>query len=115
MALKICGYLFTGPNDPATAVVRHNHAPVVYAVVGKGGEPWDPQFRLIDIGETAGAATIFAQHPDLARWSAAAQAKPLLYFHVPDPDEGDPAAQRRTLVELIRANWPAGGVIVTTK
>jgi hypothetical protein len=115
MSLKIYGRLFTGPNDPTTALVRANHAPAVFAVVDKVGQAWDPQFRLIDLGDTAGAPVIFAQHPDLARWSAAAEGKLSIYFHVPDPDDGDPAVQRKTLVEAIRANWPPGGLISTAR
>jgi hypothetical protein len=115
MSLKISGRLFTGPNDPATAVVRSNHAPAVFAVVDKAGQAWDPQFRLLDLGDTGGAPVVFAEHPDLARWTAAAEGKLSIYFHVPDPDDGDQAAQRAALVETIRTNWPPGGLISTAR
>jgi hypothetical protein len=111
MSLKILGRLFTGPNDPQRAAVRVNHAPAVFAIIDKGGQSWDPQFRMIDLGDTGGAAVVFAEHPDLARWQAAAQGQLSIYFYVPDPDDGDPAAQRRALIEEIRANWPPGGLI----
>lgn len=115
MSLKILGRLFTGPNDPRTAVVRHNHPPAVFAVIDKAGQAWDPEFRLIDLGDTAGATVVFAQHPDLGRWMAEAKGKLTIYLHVPDADDGDATAQRRALVETIRANWPPGGLISTAR
>jgi len=110
VSLKILGRLFTGPHDPSTAVIRHNHEPVVYVAVDRTGQPWDPDFRLIDIGDTAGATVVFAEHPELPRLNAVATGKLSLYFHVPDPDD-DPAMRRRQVVEAIRAGWPPNGRI----
>lgn len=111
MSLKICGHLFTGPYDPAKAVIRANHEPVVFAVVEKIGQSWDPRFRLIDIGDTAGAAVSFAEHPERARWEAGATGKLALYYHAPDAESGDAAGRRRALVETIRASWPPDGLL----
>jgi hypothetical protein len=68
MAIKIAGRLFTGPFSIDSMQIRSNRAPVVYVIVRKGGDAWDPIFRLIDVGESAGADFALADHPSRASW-----------------------------------------------
>jgi hypothetical protein len=68
MALKLAGYLFTGPFPIDTTEVRSNQAPVVYAIIAKGGEPWAPTFRVIDIGFSEDAGIRFAEAPNAPGW-----------------------------------------------
>jgi hypothetical protein len=69
MALKLAGHLFTGPFPVDTTEVRSNQAPVVYAIIAKGGEPWAPTFRVLDIGYSEDKGLRFANLPKHAQWS----------------------------------------------
>jgi hypothetical protein len=68
MALKLSGFLFTGPFPIDTTEVRKNQAPVVYAIIAKGGEPWAPTFRVVDIGFSDDQGMRFADLPGRAQW-----------------------------------------------
>jgi hypothetical protein len=69
MALKLSGYLFTGPFPIDTTEVRGNQVPVVYAIIAKGGEPWAPSFRVLDIGFSEDTGVRFADLPNCALWT----------------------------------------------
>jgi hypothetical protein len=69
MALKLAGHLFTGPFPIDTTEVRSNQTPVVYAIIAKGGDPWAPSFRVVDIGFSEDAGLRFAELLGRASWS----------------------------------------------
>ncbi len=113
MALKIAGRLFTGPFDPATFVVRGNQEAVVYAVVAKGGEAWDPHFRLIAVGAGDDGVTLtFADLPELASWQALAGKPVSIYIHALGTRAGAGPAERAALVgAIVAAVAPPDGII----
>ena len=111
MSIKVKGLLFTGPYELETTTVRHNHTAVVYIVVDKIGEPWDPKYRVMDVDETAGNSVDFKLHPELSNWKAAAKGKVCLYFYTPDVDTGDRAAIRQNVVSMIRSELQTGLVV----
>src|SRR5438445_142247 len=63
MSLKLAGLLFTGPFGIDGTEVRANQVPVVYAVIAKGGPPWAPAFRVIDVGAGPDQGVRFDNHP----------------------------------------------------
>lgn len=100
MSLKIKDYLLTGPFEPEKSVIRPNQDPVVYVVVEKHGQPWDPKFRFVAAGES-GAGLKFAEHPDLAAWRAGATGGVGLYFHACPRSGGSGDEDRRRIVAEI--------------
>ncbi len=70
MSLKLGGHLFTGPFPLDTTEIRANQVPVVFAVVAKGGKPWAPEFRVIDIEATPDAGIRLVDHPRRVHWGA---------------------------------------------
>jgi hypothetical protein len=106
MSLKVKGLLFSGPYELTATTVRHNHSPVVYIVVEKGGEAWDPKYTAIYAGETAGKTVVFKDHPELNNWLNAAKGAVSLYFYTPEPGSPDVAAQRQSVVSMLNAELP---------
>lgn len=105
MSLKICGYLFYGPFELAQTVVKPNHTPVVFAIVCRDGEPWDPIFRLIDVGYSDAQGIQFASHPDRATWQAACGGGSLgVYLFDAAPQDGFNETVRRDLAQRIRVD-----------
>lgn len=113
MALKIAGRLFTGPFDPSAFAVRANQETVIYAVVAKEGEPWDPRFRLIAVGAgNDGEDLVFSIHPDLARWRALGGGPIAIYVHPLGLRAGAGPADRTALIAaIIEAVPPPDGII----
>jgi len=106
MSLTIGGRLFTGPFELHSAAVRANHQPAVFAIVAKQGEPWNPRFVLIDVGETGDTGMSFSDHPLRTHWERAAGAgPPSVYFHSM-PRVGNAAAERQALVAQLRQTYP---------
>ena len=70
MSLKLGGHLFTGPSPIDATEVRANQAPVVFAIVAKGGPAFAPVFRVVDIGASPDEGVRFAAHPRRADWTA---------------------------------------------
>jgi hypothetical protein len=68
MSLKLAGLLFTGPFGIDGTEVRANQVPVVYAVIAKGGAPWAPAFRVIDVGAGPDQGVRFDDHPRRGEW-----------------------------------------------
>jgi hypothetical protein len=101
MALKLSGRLFTGPFPIETTEVRNNQVPVVYAIIAKGGEPWAPTFRVIDIGFSEDAGVRFADLPECARWREQGGDQLGVYlFYAPRSEYS--LEQRRSLAEKLR-------------
>ncbi len=106
MSLKVKGLLFSGPYELTGTTVRHNHSPVVYIVVDKAGEAWDPKYTAIYTDETAGKTVVFKDHPELNNWLKAAKGTVSLYFYSPEPGSPDVAAQRQSVVRMLNAELP---------
>lgn len=109
MSIKVQGLLFSGPYDLEKTTVRHNHVAVVYVVVDKVGEAWDPKYRILDVAETGGQTVAFKDHPKLAEWKAASKGQVSLYFHSPEAGARDAAAIRTRIVAEIRADLAGAG------
>jgi hypothetical protein len=103
MSLTISGVLFTGPFALGETIIRRNQHPCVYAVVSKGGPPWDPEFRLVACDETGDDGHNFATDPRAAVWRQAGSEVSLYLFIVPRDDDPD-GAQRRALARRIAAD-----------
>jgi len=83
MALKLSGYLFTGPFPLGSTEVRSNHTPVVYAIIAKEGEPWAPTFRALEVGFSEDSGIDFSVHAARSR-SLPSSAMPNVYlFYAP--------------------------------
>jgi hypothetical protein len=93
MSLTISGALFTGPFAIGKTAVRRNQHPCVYAVVSKGGQLWDPEFRLIASGETGDEGHDFSADSRAVVWRQAGPDVSLYLLTV--PREEDPAGTRR--------------------
>jgi len=112
MSLKIKNFLLTGPFGIDETTVRANQDPAVFAIVSKGGEPWNPTFKVLDVGETGDAGTVFANHPNRSAWAEGADGKLGIYFLTFSRKDGHAAASRLAVVEQIREALKAtGGVI----
>lgn len=112
MSLKLQNFLFSGPYDPARTIVRKNKAACVFAVISREGKPYNPDFRVIDIGDTRGDTVAFAEHPDLSAWQAEAGGELGLYFFRPDAGEPEASAIRSHVVAVLRGIYtPPTGII----
>jgi hypothetical protein len=109
VSIKVQGLLFSGPYDLQKTTVRQNHVAVVYLVVDKVGEAWDPKYDILDVGETGGRTVEFGSHPKLAAWRAASRGQVSLYFYSPEAGSGDAAASRARIVAEIGADLPGAG------
>lgn len=104
MALKLSGYLFTGPFPIGTTEIRSNQAPVVYAIIAKGGEPWAPSFRVIDIGFSEDKGLRFADLPNQAQWVELYGRQTSVYlFYAPKSEYSTDL--RRALAESLRQKY----------
>jgi len=104
MALKLSGYLFTGPFPVETTEVRSNQSPVVFAIIAKSGEPWAPRFRVIDIGYSDDAGVRFADLPNRSIWTAQAETQVGVYlFYTPRSEYS--FEQRRAMSESLRRSY----------
>lgn len=112
MGLTIGNHLFYGPFQVEKVVIRKNHHPAVFAVVSRAGEPWNPTFRLLDVGYSGPAGMIAAEHPLLSEWLEANDGALQIYLYDLDP-KGGQAAERAAVVidELIGRYQPPRGVI----
>jgi hypothetical protein len=104
MALKLAGHLFTGPFPIDSTEVRSNQTPVVYAIMAKGGEPWAPTFRVLDIGFSEDSGLRFADLPNRAAWAAEGCAQTSVYlFYAPRSEYS--YEQRRAMAESLRRTY----------
>lgn len=70
MGLTIGKHLFYGPSSVDEVVIRKNHHPVVFAVVAKSGDPWNPIFRLLDVGFSGADGMVAREHHRRPEWEA---------------------------------------------
>ncbi len=111
MSLKIAGALFAGPFPFEKTAIRKNQNPAVFAIVSREGEPWNPVFRLIDVGESGAGGVSFAEHPSVARWKELATGEVGVYL-LQRPRSEIPDDKRQALVEEIRDSYdPPNGTV----
>jgi len=112
MSLKILSHLFTGPFPPDNAKVRPNQNPVVFAIVCRGGEPWNPEFTLIYIDKSGAEGLIIKDLPEHTKWCNECDGDIGVYF-LPFPKLRSPETDPRdSVIEEIRAALkPPGGQI----
>ena len=104
MALKLAGHLFTGPFPIDTTEVRSNQTPVVYAIIAKGGEPWTPTFRVLNIGFSEDAGVRFSDLPNRGVWAEQGRAQVGIYlFYAPRSEYS--LEQRRAMAERLRQKY----------
>ena len=115
MALKIADHLFTGPFDVEKTVVRKNHLPAVYAVLSKEGQPWDPLFRVLEIGASGQDGITFSNHARRGEWTARARGQICVYLMSLEGPEWQDVAARQSLAEQLGARHvPPNDVIGVT-
>jgi len=110
MSLKLGGHLFTGPFPIDATEVRANQAPVVFAIVAKGGPPFAPVFRVVDIGASPDDGIRFVAHPRRADWSAPPGESLGLYL-LSLPRSEYALADRERLTAELREQYPPNGHI----
>lgn len=112
MGLKISGLLFYGPSPLEQVVVKKNHSPVVFAVVSRSGEPWNPVFRLVDVGYSGADGIVLAEHPDAAKWQAENDGVLQIYLLDLKRKDGDPATRAQEIIAEFRQRFePPKGII----
>jgi hypothetical protein len=112
MGLKISGRLFYGPSAIDKVVIKKNHAPAVFAIVSRTGDPWNPLFRLIDVGFSGTDGMVLAEHPLRAAWEAENDGVLQVYLLDLKRHEGDPAARAQAIIEEYRQHYqPPRGFI----
>jgi hypothetical protein len=111
MALKLAGYLFTGPFAIETTAVRSNQAPVVYAIIAKGGQPWAPSFRVVDVGFSEDSGLSFGDHPRLADWIATGGKQIGVYLFYAPRSEYSVAARERIASEVRNKYEPPNDLV----
>jgi hypothetical protein len=111
MSLKLAGHLFTGPLMIDTTEVRANQAPVVYAIIAKGGQSWAPVFRVVDVQASPDHGVRFADHPSRRNWTAKANESIAVYlFYMPRSEFAAPDRER-IAEELRRIYDPPRGFV----
>ncbi len=112
MGLKISGLLFYGPTPLEQVVVKKNHSPVVYAVVSRAGEAWNPIFRLLDVGYSGAEGLTLSQHPDVPKWQAENDGVLQIYLLDLKRKDGDPASRAQEIIADFRVRFdPPRGTI----
>jgi hypothetical protein len=105
MGLKISGRLFYGPYPIEKVVVKKNHAPAVFAIVSRTGDPWNPLFRLIDVGFSGGDGMVLADHPCRVEWERENDGVLQVYLLDLKRHEGDPVARAQAIIEEYRERY----------
>ena len=112
MGLKISGRLFYGPSSIDNVVVKKNHSPVVFAIISRTGDPWNPSFRLLDVDYSGTEGMALSQHPRASRWQAENDGELQVYLLDLKRHDGDPATRAQTIIEESRARYqPPKGFI----
>lgn len=111
MSLKLAGYLFTGPFPIDKTEIRANQGPALYAIIGKGGPAWAPNFRVVDIGQSPEHGILFVEHPDRASWSAKPGESLAVYLFYARRSEYSATDRERMVGELRRQYNPPNGSV----
>lgn len=112
MGLKISGRLFYGPSSVDQVVVKKNHSPVVFAIVCRTGAPWNPNFRLLDVGYSGTDGMALSEHPQVAHWQAENDGELQVYLLDLKRRDGDPQTRAQAIIEEYRARYqpPKGSI-----
>jgi len=112
MGLKISGRLFYGPSPIDKVVIKKNHPPALFAIVSRTGDPWNPMFRLIDIGFSGTEGLALADHPRRSGWEAENDGVLQVYLLDLKRHEGDPVARAQAIIAEYREYYqPPKGFI----
>jgi hypothetical protein len=112
MGLKISGRLFYGPSPIEDVVVKKNHSPVVFAIVSRGGEPWNPVFRLLDVGFSGTEGIVLSDHPSVPQWKTENDGILQVYLLDLKRKDGDPAERADVIIREFQAKYqPPKGTI----
>lgn len=112
MGLKISGLLFYGPAPLEQVVVKKNHSPVVFAIVSRSGETWNPFFRLLDVGFSGLDGLVLSEHPDVAKWQTENDGVLQVYLLDLKRKDGDPATRAQQIIADFREQFdPPRGFI----
>jgi hypothetical protein len=111
MSLKLAGRLFTGPFPLDSTEVRANQSPVIFAVIAKGGKPWAPVFRVVDIDASPDAGVRLADHPRHATWTIdAGESIGVYLFYAPRSEFS--ATERKRIADELRCQYnPPRGLL----
>jgi hypothetical protein len=115
MSLKIASYLFYGPFPVEKIKVRANQIPILFAIVCRTGDPWNPNFRLIDVGASAPGGMVLAEHPQRDVWRRENDGELEVYLYDTPASEGFTAEKRQFIVDDVRAKvgTPRGNIPVS--
>lgn len=108
MSLMIGKYLFTGPFEVEKCLVRKNQAAVVFTIVCRGGEPWNPTFTAIAFGESGEEGIVFADHPDRVLWEANSDGELGIYLLTEIELETRGSRSRQAVVAELETAYPPG-------
>jgi hypothetical protein len=112
MGLKISGRLFYGPSPIDKVVIKKNHTPALFAIVSRTGDPWNPMFRLIDIGFSGTEGMVLADHPRRSEWEVENDGVLQVYLLDLKRHEGDPVARAQAIMAEYREHYqPPKGFI----
>jgi hypothetical protein len=112
VSLTISGLLFTGPNPLGTCVVRSNHTAAVFAIISKEGEPWDPRFRLLWVGDTGPNGQIFADHSQAEEWLTESKGKATVFLLPVNKNEGGESRRQQIITEVL-SKYTVPNAIIT--
>lgn len=112
MGLTIGNHLFYGPFPVEKVTIRKNHHPAVFAVVSRSGEPWNPTFRLLDVGYSGPDGMVAAEHPHLPGWLEENDGSLQIYLYDMESKTDDSVHRATRIVdELIALYSPPRGII----
>jgi hypothetical protein len=112
MGLKISGRLFYGPSPIDKVVIKKNHPPALFAIVCRTGDPWNPTFRMIDIGFSGTEGMVLADHTRRSEWEAENDGALQVYLLDLKRHEGDPVARAQAIIAEYRERYqPPKGFI----
>ena len=112
MGLKISGRLFYGPSSIDQVVIKKNHSPAVFVIVSREGDPWNPLFRLVDVGYSGVHGLNLSEHPKVSHWKSQNSGDLQVYLLDLKRQDGDPAARASAIIEEYRERYqPPNGFI----
>jgi hypothetical protein len=112
MGLKIGGYLFSGPFDIEKAAIRKHQKPVVFTIISREGQPWDPVFRIIDIDASGPDGVKFADDPRRAEWDKQGSGEIGVYYYEFEDREDNTPERRDEIVSKLRKEFPPPDSVV---
>lgn len=112
MGLKISGRLFYGPLLIEKVIVKKNHSPVVFVIVSRTGDPWNPNFRLLDVDFSGSEGITLSEHPKVSQWIAENDGLLQVYLLDLKRQDGDPKTRANAIIEEYRKRYqPPNGFI----